>query len=347
MPAPDGAPLPRPTVPPRPLGELAARLGLPEDPQRSGVELSGVALDSRSVHPGDLYAALPGSRAHGADFCAQARSAGAVAVLTDDTGRDRAVAAGFAATSVLVVTDPRAVLGAVAAWVYGDPGERLLLVGITGTNGKTTTAYLAEAGLRAAGHRTGMLGTVQTRVGDDVTDSARTTPEAPDVQALLALMVERGCTAAVMEVSSHALALGRVDGVVFDVAVFTNLSQDHLDFHRTIEEYFAAKASLFTPEHARAAVVDVDDAYGRRLVAGSAVPTHTCSSHGAAADWQAQDVGPGRPGPPSSCAGRRASAPRSRSGCRGRSTSPTPRAPSPRWPSRVCRCRRPSRGSAP
>src|SRR5262249_28137896 len=145
-------------------------------------------------------------------------------------------------------------------------------------------------------HRTGLLGTVQTRVGDEVTDSARTTPEAPDVQALLALMVERGCTAAVLEVSSHALALGRVDGVVFDVAVFTNLSQDHLDFHRTMADYFAAKARLFTPRHARAAVVDVDDAYGRELVTLSGVPVRTCSSHGARADWQAADVRAGTDG---------------------------------------------------
>ncbi len=228
MPAADGARLPRPVVPPRPLGELAGLLGVRTDPGASGPGLTGVTLDSRSVVAGDLYAALPGSRAHGAEFCAQAAAGGAVAVLTDDDGRARAVAAGL---PVLVVRDPRAVLGEVAAWVYGHPGERLLLLGVTGTNGKTTTAYLVEAGLRAAGHRTGLLGTVQTRVGDEVMDSARTTPEAPDVQALLALMVERGCTAAVMEVSSHALSLGRVDGLVFDVAVFTNLSQDHLDFH--------------------------------------------------------------------------------------------------------------------
>jgi UDP-N-acetylmuramoyl-L-alanyl-D-glutamate--2,6-diaminopimelate ligase len=129
-----------------------------------------------------------------------------------------------------------------------------------------------------------------------VVDSARTTPEAPDVQALMALMVERGCTAAVMEVSSHALALGRVDGLVFDVAVFTNLSQDHLDFHRSIEEYYAAKASLFTPTRARAALVSVDDAHGRRLAAEATIPVVTSSSHGVAADWQARDVRSGADG---------------------------------------------------
>jgi UDP-N-acetylmuramoyl-L-alanyl-D-glutamate--2,6-diaminopimelate ligase len=301
VPAADGARLARPVVPPRPLDDLAARLGLAEDAGRSAISVTGVTLDSRAVLPGDLYAALPGSRAHGADFSAQALAAGAAAVITDADGRDRAVAAGLPAAAVLVVDDPRSVLGDVAAWVFGNPSERLLLIGITGTNGKTTTAYLVDAGLRAAGHRTGLLGTVQTRVGDEVTDSARTTPEAPDVQALLALMVERGCTAAVLEVSSHALALGRVDGVVLDVAVFTNLSQDHLDFHRTIGEYFAAKARLFSPRYARAAVVDVDDAYGRELVAISGVPTRTCSTHGAgpdarAADWRAVDVKVGATG---------------------------------------------------
>ena len=293
MPSADGARLPRPVVPPRPLADLAARLGVLGDLAPAAgapVRLTGVTLDSRAVRPGDLYAALPGSHTHGAQFCAQAVAAGAVAVLTDQDGRDRAVAAGLPPAAVLVVPDPRAVLGDVAAWVYGNPSDRLLLVGITGTNGKTTTSYLVDAGLRAAGHRTGLLGTVQTRVGDEVSDSARTTPEAPDVQALLALMVERGCTAAVLEVSSHALALGRVDGVVFDVAVFTNLSQDHLDFHRTIEDYFAAKATLFTPRRARMALVDVDDAYGRRLRDLSSVPTQTCSSTGGDADWRAVDV---------------------------------------------------------
>ena len=232
---------------------------------------------------------------HGADFSAQAVAAGAAAVLTDASGRDRAVAAG------LPLPRPRRrgpARGArdVAAWVFGNPSERLLLVGITGTNGKTTTAYLVDAGLRAAGHRTGLLGTVQTRVGDEVTDSARTTPEAPDIQALLALMVERGCTAAVLEVSSHALALGRVDGVVLDVAVFTNLSQDHLDFHRTIGGVLRREgAAVLAAVRPRRGVVDVDDAYGRELVAISGVPTRTCSTHGAgpdarAADWRAVDV---------------------------------------------------------
>src|SRR6185369_5660135 len=170
----------------------------------------------------------PGSHAHGAAFATAAVAAGAAAVITDEEGA-RLLAG--SAVEPLVVDDPRGRLGEVSAWVYGAPADQLLLVGVTGTNGKTTTAFLVESGLRAAGHLTGLVGTVETHVAGEVVPSERTTPEAPELQALLALMVERGCTAVATEVSSHALALGRVDGVVHDVAVFTNLSQDHLDFH--------------------------------------------------------------------------------------------------------------------
>jgi len=250
-----------------------------------GVRVTGCTLDSRAVQPGDLYAALPGSRAHGADFGVQALAAGATAVLTDPEGAARLGT--DVPVPVLVADDPRAVLGAVARWVHDDPGADMLLLGVTGTNGKTTTAFLLEAGLRAAGHRTGLLGTVLTRIGDDVVPSVRTTPEAPDVQALLALMRERGTTAVALEVSSHALTLGRVDGICFDVAAFTNLSQDHLDFHPTMEDYEAAKASLFTAERSRRAVVNVDDPAGRRLIRSAGVPLVT---YGEDADWQAREV---------------------------------------------------------
>jgi UDP-N-acetylmuramoyl-L-alanyl-D-glutamate--2,6-diaminopimelate ligase len=249
--------------------------------------VTGVTLDSRAVRPGDLYAALPGARTHGAAFAAQAAEAGAVAALTDPAGRERVEAAGL---PVLLHDDPRSVLGALSTAVYGDPAADLLLLGVTGTNGKTTTAYLLEAGLRAAGHTTGLVGTVETRVRDTVVPSVRTTPEAPDLQALFAVMRERGATAAAMEVSSHALALGRVDGTRFAVAAFTNLTQDHLDFHADMEDYFAAKARLFTPEHAAAGVVCVDDAYGERLAREAGVPVRTASATGRAADWRAADI---------------------------------------------------------
>jgi UDP-N-acetylmuramoyl-L-alanyl-D-glutamate--2,6-diaminopimelate ligase len=252
--------------------------------------VTGVTLDSRAVRRGDLYAALPGARAHGASFAGQAAEAGAVAVLTDPAGQERAEAAGL---PVLLADDPRSVLGALSAAVYGDPADALLLLGVTGTNGKTTTAYLLEAGLRAAGHATGLVGTVETRVGDSVVPSVRTTPEAPDLQALLAVMRERGVTAAAMEVSSHALALGRVDGTRFRVAAFTNLTQDHLDFHADMDGYFAAKARLFTPAYAAAGVVCVDDRYGERLAREAGVPVQTASAAGRHADWRAVDVASG------------------------------------------------------
>lgn len=282
-------------VAPRPIGELAALLGLPAPAGNGGrVPVTGVTHDSRQVRPGDLYAALPGARFHGADFCAQAAAAGAAAVLASPDGAERALATGL---PVLVVDDPRASLGTVAGWVYGQPTDRLRTIGITGTNGKTTCAYFVEAGLRAAGHTTGLIGTVQTSIAGSVVNSVRTTPEITDLQALFATAVERGVSALAMEVSSHALVLHRVDGIRFDVAVFTNLSQDHLDFHTDLDDYFEAKALLFTAERARAAVVNLDDPYGRRLAERAAVPTATYSATGAPeADWRAVDVRLGQSG---------------------------------------------------
>ena len=284
--------------PKRPLSALSTLLGVrlvavgnSVRPNELGF-LSGLTLDSRSVEPGDLYVALPGTRVHGAAFCADAVAAGAAAVLTDPDGRDRAVASGV---PVFVLADPRGKLGEIACWVYGDPSSRLRLIGVTGTSGKTTSTYLIESGLSAAGHQTGLIGGVELRVGKERLASSLTTPEAPDLQALFAVMVERGVTAAAMEVSSHSLALGRVGGTSFDVAVFTNLSQDHLDFHADLEDYFRVKASLFMPPVI--GVVNVDDEYGRRLAKSAPVPVTTFSAAGAGdADWRAVDVRPGADG---------------------------------------------------
>jgi UDP-N-acetylmuramoyl-L-alanyl-D-glutamate--2,6-diaminopimelate ligase len=280
---------PRPTrVRPKPLADLAGRLGTPV-PESSAV-ITGITHDSRAVHPGDLYAALPGARFHGADFAAQAAGAGAAAVLTDPDGTERAAATGL---PVLTVADPRAVMGGLAAAIYDEPGEGMLRIGITGTSGKTTTAYLVESGLRAAlpHGATGLIGTVETRIGDQRIKSERTTPEATDLQALFAVMRERGVESLVMEVSSHALVLGRVDGAIFDIAVFSNLSPEHMEFHSGMEDYFQAKAQLFTPARSRLGVVNLDDAYGRRLVAEAGVPLVTYSAEGRLdADWRAEDV---------------------------------------------------------
>ncbi|MPQ97719.1 UDP-N-acetylmuramoyl-L-alanyl-D-glutamate--2,6-diaminopimelate ligase [Modestobacter sp. I12A-02628] len=290
-----------PTAPgsvPRPAGtdphlltDLADLVGEPVSGDPATV-VSGVTLASTEVRPGDLYAALPGARTHGARFAADAAAAGAAAVLTDPAGRADAEATGL---PVCVVDDPRTTLGPVAARLHGEPSHRVPVIGITGTNGKTTTSYLVEAGLAAAGWDSGLIGTVQTRTrGRDATGapvvsalpSVRTTPEAPALHGLLAGMVGSGVRAVVMEVSSHALVQGRVGGVRFAAAGFTNLSRDHLEFHGDLESYFRAKALLFDGR-AAVEVVDVDDPHGRRLVRGDTV---TVSTTGTDADWWAGDV---------------------------------------------------------
>jgi UDP-N-acetylmuramoyl-L-alanyl-D-glutamate--2,6-diaminopimelate ligase len=273
------------------LAELADLIGPPVqgDP---ATPVTGVALASGAVEPGDLYAALPGARTHGARYAADAAARGASAVLTDPSGAAEARATGL---PVWIVEDPRGVLGEVASRVHGRPSEQLTVLGITGTNGKTTTSYLVEAGLAAAGWPSGLIGTVQTRTRGRAADGApvttelpsvRTTPEATDLHALLASMVASGVRAVVMEVSSHALVMGRVNGVRFAAAGFTNLSRDHLDFHGDVESYFQAKALLFDGR-AAVEVVDVDDPAGRRLVRPGTV---TVSTRGASADWSATGV---------------------------------------------------------
>ena len=256
----------------------------------------GISHDSRGVHPGDLYLARQGDREHGARFAADAVRAGAAAVLTDADG---ARLAGPLDVPVVAVSDVRSVAGPLAAWVYGAPSAGLRLIGVTGTNGKTTTCYLIDAALRAAGEVTGLVGTVETRIAGEVVPSVRTTPEATDLQALFAVMRERGVGSAVMEVSSHALALGRVDGTVYDVAVFTNLSQDHLDFHPDLEAYFEAKALLFGPGRSRHAVLNADDDHAvvlsERLRLADQ-PVTTFSATGAPADWRVADVQAGPAG---------------------------------------------------
>ncbi|MEZ5185888.1 MAG: UDP-N-acetylmuramoyl-L-alanyl-D-glutamate--2,6-diaminopimelate ligase [Candidatus Nanopelagicales bacterium] len=234
--------------------------------------MTGVTLNSATVMTGDLYAGLPGAKTHGARFSAMAVSAGAAAILTDGEGRELAEGLGV---PVLVCPDPRGVLGEVSALVYGYPARRLRTFAVTGTNGKTTVTYLLAAALQALGVPTALIGTTGTWLGDRRLPTVRTTPEAPDVQALMAMMADEGIQALAMEVSSHALVLGRVDGIRFDVSSFTNLSPDHLDFHMSMDEYFAAKADLFTGARTRRAVVNVDDQWGRRLAQSVAVPLVT------------------------------------------------------------------------
>jgi UDP-N-acetylmuramoyl-L-alanyl-D-glutamate--2,6-diaminopimelate ligase len=281
----------RPLRPPRrPLTELAAWLAAADPTARTHGDLggaaTGVTLSSQRVLPGDVYAALPGSRAHGIDFAAAALTAGAVATLTDADGAARAPAG----LPVLEVATPRSLLGGFAAHLYGEPARSLRLLGVTGTQGKTTTTRLAESALQRAGVRAAVVGTVGTRVDGEEIKTALTTPEAPDLHALFAMMKERSVAACAMEVSSHALVQGRVDGVVFDVAVFTNLGRDHLDFHADLEDYFRAKTSLFTPQRCTRGLVNADDEHGRRLLAEATVPLQSFSVMGADADWRAEDV---------------------------------------------------------
>lgn len=246
--------------------------------------VTGATLRAQQVLRGDLFAALPGARAHGADFAADAIAAGAHAVLTDEAGAQRPVLRD-SGLPLLVHPDPRGLLGAIAAWIYDEPSLRLGVLGVTGTSGKTTSTYLLESGLRAAGHTTGLIGTVETRIAGHRLASAFTTPEAPDLQALFAVMVERGVTYVPMEVSSHALALGRVNGTRFAVGGFTNLSQDHLDFHRDMEDYFQTKAMLFDGR-STSEVVCVDGTWGPRLVQ----PHTTTVSLTGPADWTASEL---------------------------------------------------------
>lgn len=270
------------------IGDLATATGtvLVGSP---GETVASIVLDNRRAIRGDLFAALPGARVHGADFAVDAVRRGATAILTDAQGASITRAAGCA-VPILVADDVRAVLGNVAAVVHGRPASRMTTFGVTGTNGKTTTTYLLDHALRALGRRTGLVGTVETRFAETVVPSSLTTPEAPELQGWLAAMVEDGVDTLSMEVSSHSLAQHRVDGVVFDVVGFTNLSQDHLDFHGSLEEYFATKAELFGPDRARRGVVVVDDAWGRRLADESRVPVVTVSTGAADADWTAEDV---------------------------------------------------------
>jgi UDP-N-acetylmuramoyl-L-alanyl-D-glutamate--2,6-diaminopimelate ligase len=252
----------------------------------SDVPVTGITASSDRVRTGDVFAALSGRSGHGARFAPAALASGAVAVLTDPVGA--ALVPG--GVPVAVVDDVRSSLGLVSAEVYGRPSAGLAVLGITGTSGKTTTTFLVRAGLAGAGVPSGLIGTVATMIGDEAVKTGFTTPEAPDVQALLAVMRERGARAVAMEVSSHALAMGRADGIAFAVGAFTNLSQDHLDFHADMDDYFEAKARLFDGR-SRTSVIVVDDEWGRRLAARVGPDAVTVSTTGDPdATWRASEI---------------------------------------------------------
>lgn len=266
----------------RPLRAVASLLGA--DLGNEDVMISGLTQTSQEIEEGDIFLAFPGAKTHGARYALQAKDRGARAVLTDMAGATiiDEVAPGL---PVVVVSNPRRSAGILSAWFYDEPMRDIYCVGITGTNGKTTTTTLLHQIWTQAGRESGLVGTVETRIGTELIKSTRTTPESSDLQALVATMRERHVRALAMEVSSHAIALERIRGSHFAAVAFTNLTQDHLDFHETMEAYYQAKASLFTFEYADLALINIDDPYGARLARGSEIPVRTLSRSNPEADW--------------------------------------------------------------
>ncbi|WP_150306471.1 Mur ligase family protein [Planctomonas psychrotolerans] len=267
----------------RSLSGLASDFALDHVGSIDDVEVSGVSLSSTDIAPGDLYVGVKGRFAHGASFADAARDSGAVAVLTDPEGAELAASSGL---PVLLTADPRAALGDVSAWIYRTGDHAPTMFAVTGTNGKTSVVYLLDGILRQLGVVTGLTSTAERRIGAVSIASRLTTPEASELHGLLARMREAEVRAVSIEVSAQALSRHRVDGLVFDVAGFINLSHDHLDDYADMEEYFRAKLALFDPDRARRGVVSLDSEWGERIVAESRIPVVTVSATpGTAADW--------------------------------------------------------------
>jgi UDP-N-acetylmuramoyl-L-alanyl-D-glutamate--2,6-diaminopimelate ligase len=277
-------PVLRPDAPPtHVLADLAERFAVDVRGDVTGATLTGITLATADLRPGDVFVAVKGVNRHGAEFAGAAADKGAVAVITDAEGAGIAAASGL---PVILVEDPRASLGELSAWVYGTgrDDELPILFGTTGTNGKTSVSHLLEGILGQLGVTTGLSSTAERHIAGQVIVSRLTTPEAYEMHALLALMRERGVEAVAVEVSAQALSRRRVDGLVFDVAGFTNLTHDHLDDYADMREYFEAKMPLFRPDRARRAVVCVDSAPGAEVVARSEVPTVTVGTPAIASD---------------------------------------------------------------
>lgn len=290
-------PVLRPSAPPtRPLADLAAHVGASSTHDLSGLTVRGVTLATADLRSGELFVAVQGANRHGAELASHAVEQGAVAILTDDAGADLIA---DSVVPVLVVDDPRAVLGEVSAWIYGTGADSDLppMLAVTGTNGKTSVTHLMEGMLHGLGVVTGMSSTAERHIAGHVVPSRLTTPEASEMHALIALMRERDVQAILVEVSAQALTRHRVDGLVFDVAGFTNLSHDHLDDYRDMAEYLDAKAALFEPLRARRAVVCVDQPAGSAIAERAGIPVTTvltpaiAEDPGLAADWRVDIVG--------------------------------------------------------
>jgi UDP-N-acetylmuramoyl-L-alanyl-D-glutamate--2,6-diaminopimelate ligase len=246
------------------------------------VVITGVSINAQKVVPGDLFIAFAGANTHGISYLDQAISNGAVAVLSD-----KKIAASIPS---FTHPKPREIVGAISAWLYGYPFESITAIGITGTNGKTTTANLVKQIWQLNSIKSGLIGTLGVEIGDAKLESSRTTPEADNLQAIAAAMVEQGCENLAMEVSSHAIDQGRVKGAKFEVVAFSNLTQDHLDYHQTMDNYFQAKANLFVTEYAKVAVINIDDSYGKKLSMQVKIPVVTVSRKDSNADWYLANV---------------------------------------------------------
>jgi UDP-N-acetylmuramoyl-L-alanyl-D-glutamate--2,6-diaminopimelate ligase len=270
----------------RSLAELVSEFDLEHRGSLDGVEITGVTLSTGDLHPGDLYVGMPGAHSHGATYAQKAKDGGAVAVLTDEAGAELAAETGL---PIVIVDAPRAALGEISAWVYRTREHSPLLFATTGTNGKTSTSYLLEGILRQLGLVTGLSSTAERHIGDLTVVSKLTTPEASEMHALLARMRESEVRAVVIEVSAQALSRHRVDGLLFDVVAFTNLSHDHLDDYADMEEYFQAKLPLFQPDRGKRGVISLDSPYGQRVVDESRIPLTTISSTpGVVGEWNVE-----------------------------------------------------------
>ena len=267
------------------LSDIASLLGSPS--AKVDCEITGLTNNSSEVEPGDIFLAFPGSKVHGANFAKEAKSKGALAVVTDVEGAKLSQE-----LPTIVLSNPRKSAGDLSAWFYSEPMRDLYSVGITGTNGKTTTTTLLHQIWMGAGRESGLIGTVETRIGSDVITNARTTPESCELQSLIATMRERHLRNVALEVSSHAISLHRIQGSHFNIVGFTNLTQDHLDFHASMEEYYLAKKKLFTFEFAELAIINIDSDYGMRLANEIELPVLRLSRTLTSADWSYQSITP-------------------------------------------------------
>ena len=262
---------------------IAKMLGVDSDIE---LEITGIAQSAAEVELGDIFVALQGAKHHGSQFLAEAVQKGAAAVITDGAG---AMISTKTQLPVLVIENPRKIIGELASYIYDEPSQNTFMVGITGTNGKTTVTTLLHQIWQLAGWNSGLIGTVNTQINEDVLPATHTTPEAAPLQSLLAAMKERHCRSVAMEVSSHALDQFRVSGTKFNIAGFTNLTQDHLDFHGNMDSYFKAKSKLFRYGTSDLAVINIDDQFGKKLATNLEIPVIKLSRKGQA-DWRYEEI---------------------------------------------------------